>query len=261
MATVPGAPSTVGNLSNERLEFLGDAVLGWMIADIAYRGTRTCPRASSPTCARAWSTRRHSPRWRAAIDLGPCLLLGKGRSRRGAAQAVDPERRARGGHRRGVPRRRRGRRASAHRPGCSPVRSSRRRSSSTGSTSRPCCRSSRPAVRRGARVRPAARGPRPPEDASPRPSWWPDDRWARASGRSKKVAEQAAAMRRPRACSAPSPPDGAVAEPNDDDDPDARAARGRDRPARARRAPRGPHDRAASRWAASAPCGARRARP
>ena len=47
--------------SNERLEFLGDAVLGVIVAT----GCTTCgpsrPRASSPFCARGWCASRRSP--------------------------------------------------------------------------------------------------------------------------------------------------------------------------------------------------------
>ena len=35
--TARGAPSIPGTRRNERLEFLGDAVLGWVVADLAYR--------------------------------------------------------------------------------------------------------------------------------------------------------------------------------------------------------------------------------
>ena len=44
-----------GAPSNERLEFLGDAVLGLVVADYTYAHlSRTSPRACWPRCARPW---------------------------------------------------------------------------------------------------------------------------------------------------------------------------------------------------------------
>lgn len=69
----------VGGLpSNERLEFLGDAVLGWVVADLAYRrhgelteGKLTDLRKSVVNAAALAEVAQE-------IQLGPCLLLGKG---------------------------------------------------------------------------------------------------------------------------------------------------------------------------------------
>ena len=41
-----------GAPSNERLEFLGDAVLGLVVAGYSYSTSPTSPRASWPRCAR-----------------------------------------------------------------------------------------------------------------------------------------------------------------------------------------------------------------
>ena len=67
-----------GEPSNERLEFLGDAVLGWVVAAMAYRehtelaeGKLTDLRKSVVNAA----TLAHVAQ---EIDLGPCLLLGRG---------------------------------------------------------------------------------------------------------------------------------------------------------------------------------------
>jgi len=71
-AEVGGVPS------NERLEFLGDAVLGWVVADLAYRrhgelteGKLTDLRKSVVNAAALAEVAQE-------IDLGRCLLLGKG---------------------------------------------------------------------------------------------------------------------------------------------------------------------------------------
>ena len=69
----------VGGLpSNERLEFLGDAVLGWVVADLAYRrfgelseGRLTDLRKSVVNASALAEVAQE-------IDLGGCLLLGKG---------------------------------------------------------------------------------------------------------------------------------------------------------------------------------------
>ena len=67
-----------GMPSNERLEFLGDAVLGWVVADLAYRrhgelteGKLTDLRKSVVNAAALAEVAQE-------IDLGRCLLLGKG---------------------------------------------------------------------------------------------------------------------------------------------------------------------------------------
>ena len=67
-----------GEPSNERLEFLGDAVLGWVVADLAYRlhddlteGRLTDLRKSVVNASALAEVAQE-------IDLGPCLMLGKG---------------------------------------------------------------------------------------------------------------------------------------------------------------------------------------
>ena len=75
---------TPGAVSNERLEFLGDAVLGWAIADIVYHrydvaeGQLTDLRKSVVN-AIALAEVAHE------LDLGPHILLGRGEAAAGGA--------------------------------------------------------------------------------------------------------------------------------------------------------------------------------
>lgn len=69
--------------SNERLEFLGDAVLGWVVADLAYRlfgdlteGRLTDLRKSVVNAAALAEVAQE-------IRLGDCILLGKGEAAAG----------------------------------------------------------------------------------------------------------------------------------------------------------------------------------
>ncbi len=74
----------VGGLpSNERLEFLGDAVLGWVVADLAYRlfgdlteGRLTDLRKSVVNASALAEVAQE-------IELGDCILLGKGEAAAG----------------------------------------------------------------------------------------------------------------------------------------------------------------------------------
>lgn len=58
-------------MSNERLEFLGDSILGMVVAEYLYRSFPTARRASCRGCARTWSARRRSPRSRGASASAP----------------------------------------------------------------------------------------------------------------------------------------------------------------------------------------------
>src|ERR1043165_8282385 len=49
--------------TNERLEFLGDSVLGVVIPSAPYHTRPALPGASSPSCGPAWSTCTRSPTW------------------------------------------------------------------------------------------------------------------------------------------------------------------------------------------------------
>ncbi len=67
-----------GTLSNERLEFLGDAVLGWMIADIAYREHHDLAEGKLTDLRKSVVNASALADIATGIDLGSCLLLGRG---------------------------------------------------------------------------------------------------------------------------------------------------------------------------------------
>jgi len=67
-----------GHASNERLEFLGDAVLGWMVADIVYRRHHDLPEGKLTDLRKSVVNATALAAIAESIDLGPCLLLGKG---------------------------------------------------------------------------------------------------------------------------------------------------------------------------------------
>src|ERR1051325_1163073 len=69
--------------SNERLEFLGDAVLGVVVAHRLYE---LHPEAAEGelTVLRAWLVRQSTlARWARQLGLGPHLMLGRGEARGG----------------------------------------------------------------------------------------------------------------------------------------------------------------------------------
>src|SRR5215831_7632832 len=69
--------------SNERLEFLGDAVLGIVVAHRLYELRPDSPEGEL-TVVRAWLVRQSTlARWARQIGLGPHLLLGRGEARGG----------------------------------------------------------------------------------------------------------------------------------------------------------------------------------
>jgi ribonuclease-3 len=67
-----------GESSNERLEFLGDAVLGWVVADLAYRRHRDLPEGKLTDLRKSVVNATALAEVAVSIDLGSCLLLGKG---------------------------------------------------------------------------------------------------------------------------------------------------------------------------------------
>ncbi len=69
--------------SNERLEFLGDAVLGIVVAHRLYE-ERPDSREGDLTVLRAWLVRQSTlARWARELHLGKYLLLGRGEARGG----------------------------------------------------------------------------------------------------------------------------------------------------------------------------------
>src|SRR5262252_4311515 len=69
--------------SNERLEFLGDAVLGVIVAHRLYAMRPESPEGEL-TVLRAWLVRQSTlARWARQIGIGPHLMLGRGEARGG----------------------------------------------------------------------------------------------------------------------------------------------------------------------------------
>src|SRR5436190_2512894 len=72
--------------SNERLEFLGDAVLGVIVAHRLYE-LRPESAEGELTVLRAWLVRQSTlARWARQVELGPHLLLGRGEARGGGRE-------------------------------------------------------------------------------------------------------------------------------------------------------------------------------
>lgn len=74
-----------GQPSNERLEFLGDAVLGWVVADVVFRRYRQLPEGRLTEVRKAVVNAVALAEVAAAVDLGAALLLGKGETMAGGA--------------------------------------------------------------------------------------------------------------------------------------------------------------------------------
>jgi ribonuclease III len=72
--------------SNERLEFLGDAVLGWVIAEIVYRRHGDLPEGKLTDLRKSVVNATALAEVAAAIGLGEWLLLGKGEDAAGGRQ-------------------------------------------------------------------------------------------------------------------------------------------------------------------------------
>lgn len=67
-----------GQPSNERLEFLGDAVLGWVVADLSYRNHRELAEGKLTDLRKSVVNASALAEVAVEIGLGQCLLLGKG---------------------------------------------------------------------------------------------------------------------------------------------------------------------------------------
>lgn len=72
-----------GRPSNERLEFLGDAVLGWVVADIAYRRHTDLTEGKLTDLRKSVVNASTLAQVAQEIGIGPCLLLGKGEDQAG----------------------------------------------------------------------------------------------------------------------------------------------------------------------------------
>lgn len=77
---------TPGAESNERLEFLGDAVLGWVVADIAYRHFGELPEGLLTDLRKSVVNAVALAQVAQQIELGPHILLGKGEAAAGGAE-------------------------------------------------------------------------------------------------------------------------------------------------------------------------------
>ncbi len=69
--------------SNERLEFLGDAVLGWVVADIAFRHFSDLPEGKLTDLRKSVVNASALAEMALEFEIGRCLLLGKGESSAG----------------------------------------------------------------------------------------------------------------------------------------------------------------------------------
>jgi len=76
---------TVGQPSNERLEFLGDAVLGWVIADLAYHRFNDLSEGSLTDIRKSVVSAVALARVAEEIGLGEYIMLGKGEEAAGGA--------------------------------------------------------------------------------------------------------------------------------------------------------------------------------
>lgn len=67
-----------GELSNERLEFLGDAVLGWVVADLVFTRFGDLPEGALTDLRKSVVNASALAEVAAQLDIGSHLLLGKG---------------------------------------------------------------------------------------------------------------------------------------------------------------------------------------
>ncbi|GMA34386.1 ribonuclease III [Demequina litorisediminis] len=71
--------------TNERLEFLGDSVLGVIVTDRLYRDHPDLPEGDLAKMRAATVSQKALSEVAREIDLGPCILLGKGETSTGGA--------------------------------------------------------------------------------------------------------------------------------------------------------------------------------
>ena len=77
---------TVGTASNERLEFLGDAVLGLVVTDHLYRTYPDMPEGELAKVRASVVNSAALAEVAASLDIGPALLLGKGEAASGGRE-------------------------------------------------------------------------------------------------------------------------------------------------------------------------------
>jgi ribonuclease III len=76
------------HVSNERLEFLGDAVLGWVIADLVFRQYADLAEGALTDLRKSVVNARALAEVAAELDLGAHLLLGRGEDAAGGREKV-----------------------------------------------------------------------------------------------------------------------------------------------------------------------------
>lgn len=75
-----------GFKSNERLEFLGDAVLGWVVADIVYRGHSDLAEGKLTDLRKGVVNATSLAEVASNIGIGKCLRLGRGEDAAGGRE-------------------------------------------------------------------------------------------------------------------------------------------------------------------------------
>jgi ribonuclease-3 len=75
-----------GTLSNERMEFLGDAVLGWVVADLAFRRFADLPEGALTGVRKGVVNALALAEVAEELDLGSFLLLGRGEDAAGGRE-------------------------------------------------------------------------------------------------------------------------------------------------------------------------------
>ncbi len=173
---------------NERLEFLGDAVLDLVVSDVLMRRFPDRREGDLSRARAALVSESGLAQVALAIDLGRFILLGKGEERTGGRVAsVDPGERAGGADGRDLPRRRASTPSPRSRRGCS-RRGSRTWIRTRASTTSRACRSAR--RRCGRRRRSTRSSPRTVPITTSGSRWrcrWPGARTAaRSAGRRRR---------------------------------------------------------------------------
>jgi ribonuclease-3 len=69
--------------SNERLEFLGDAIVGWVVADIVYTQHSNLPEGKLTDLRKSVVNAIALAEMAVDLDIGSCIMLGKGEAAAG----------------------------------------------------------------------------------------------------------------------------------------------------------------------------------